>query len=97
LGKSAFRRGAFREAVQWWQALDPPLRAAWQFDEPLRQAVFLGALQALAAGEYETAAAQFREAGKVGLRDRRLGGLLTLALIKAGRQAYDRAIEPLLK
>jgi Flp pilus assembly protein TadD len=97
LGKSAYERGAFREAVQWWQALDPAQRAAWQFDEPLQQAVFLGALQALAAGEFEIAAEQFRAAGKLGLRDRRLGGLLTLALVKAGRRAYYRAIEPVLK
>jgi tetratricopeptide (TPR) repeat protein len=97
LGKSAFQRGRFREAVQWWQALDSPLRSAWKLDEPLQQAVFLGALQALAAGEYETAAEQFREAGKLGLRDRRLGGLLTLALVKAGQRAYYRAIEPILK
>jgi hypothetical protein len=97
LGKSAFERGAFREAVQWWQALDPAQRAAWQFDEPWQHAVFLGALQALAAGEHEVAAEQFRAAGKLGLRDRRLGGLLTMALVKAGRRAYYRAIEPVLK
>jgi tetratricopeptide (TPR) repeat protein len=97
LGRSAFQRGAFHEAVQWWQALDPPLRAAWKLDEPLQQAVFLGALQTLAAGEDEAAAEQFRAAAKFGLRDRRLGGLLRLALVKAGRRAYYRAIEPVLK
>ena len=42
--------------------------------------------QALAAGRYEPAAEWFREAGKLGLRDRRLGPLLSLALFKAGQQ-----------
>ena len=33
---------------------------------------------------------RFREAGKLGLRERRLGSLLTLALVKAGqRLLYD--------
>ena len=41
---------------------------------------------------FEQAAERFREAGKLGLRDRRLGGLVTLALVKAGqRLLYEQA------
>ena len=37
-------------------------------------------------GRFEQAAERFREAGKLGLRDRRLGPLLTLALVRAGQR-----------
>ena len=37
-------------------------------------------------GRFEDAAAKFREAGKLGLRERSLGPLLTLALFKAGQR-----------
>ena len=41
---------------------------------------------------YEQAADRFREAGKLGLRDKRLGPLLTLALVKAGqRLLFEKA------
>jgi hypothetical protein len=46
----------------------------------------LGALEAYAAGQYETAADRFRQAGKLGCRDRRLGGMLLSSLFNAGRQ-----------
>ena len=38
------------------------------------------------AGRYEQAADRLREAGRLGLRDRRLGPLLTLSLVKAGQK-----------
>ncbi len=37
-------------------------------------------------GNYELAAGRIREAGRLGLRDRRLGALLTLAPVKAGQR-----------
>jgi hypothetical protein len=56
--------------------------------------VFLGGLAALDSGRYEQAAERFREAGKLGLRERRLGGLITLALVKAGQKLlYETAGE----
>jgi tetratricopeptide (TPR) repeat protein len=87
LGKICFDQGALDEAVAWWKALEPARRTEWQLDEPLRSTLFAGALQAFAEGRFEPAATQIREAGRLGLRDRRLGPLLTLALIKAGQRA----------
>ncbi len=66
---------------RWTQA-----GAEWKCDEPLRQTVLLAALDAFGKGRYEEAAECFREAGKLGLRDRRLGPLIGLALFKAGKQ-----------
>jgi Flp pilus assembly protein TadD len=86
LARVAFARGDYEEAVRWWQALAPESRAAWRLDEPLRATVFLAALQAFENGQYEQAANRLREAGKLGLRDRRLGQLMTLALVKAGQR-----------
>jgi Flp pilus assembly protein TadD len=86
LGKISFTQEAYEEAVTWWKALDPARRKEWQFDEPLRGTVLLCALQAFQEGQYEKAAEKFREAGRLGLRDRRLGPLLTLALMRAGQQ-----------
>src|SRR5439155_25843979 len=65
---------------------DPQKRSAWKLDEALRGAGFLAGLQALDEGKYEQAAERFREVGRLGLRDRRLGALLILALFKAGQQ-----------
>ena len=48
--------------------------------------MLLAGLLALGGGRYEQAAERFREAGKLGLRDRRLGPLMTLALVKAGQE-----------
>jgi tetratricopeptide (TPR) repeat protein len=86
LARVAFARGDYEEAVRWWQALAPEARAAWRLDEPLRATVFLAALQAFENGQYEQAADRLRAAGKLGLRDRRLGQLMTLALVKAGQR-----------
>jgi tetratricopeptide (TPR) repeat protein len=86
LGSLGFRRGAFSEAVRWWSNVDPKNRAGWQLDEPLRQTVMLAGLLALKVGQFEQAADRFREAGKLGLRDRRLGSLIGLSLFKAGQR-----------
>jgi len=94
LGKLSFAREAYDDAIRWWNAVDARKRAAWHLEEPLRQTVLLSGLLALSRGRYEPAADRFREAGKLGLRDKRLGGLLTLALVKAGQQLlYDHAQE----
>ncbi|MGF7473809.1 hypothetical protein WFJ45_24050, partial [Salmonella enterica subsp. enterica serovar Minnesota] len=71
-----FHEGEAEEAITCWQALDPQQRAAWQLGQPLQQTVFLTALEALQAGRYEQAVERIREAGKLGLRERRLGALL---------------------
>jgi hypothetical protein len=58
--------------------------------------VLLSGLLACKDGRFEQAAERFREAGKLGLRDRRLGPLLTLALVRAGqRLLYEHAPPPL--
>jgi tetratricopeptide (TPR) repeat protein len=94
LGRQAFDRSAYDEAVRWWNQIDPTRRAAWNLDEPLRQTVLLAGLSAFEKGRYEPAAERFREAGRLGLRDRRLGSLLTLALVKAGqRLLYDENLK----
>jgi Flp pilus assembly protein TadD len=86
LGRIGFVRGRYEDAIRWWHALDAPRRAEWKLDEPLRGTVFVSALLALEGGQYEQAAARFREAGRVGCRDRRLGTLLILALVKEGQR-----------
>ena len=86
LGRLRFGRGEYEEAFPWWTGLDPQRRGAWGLDEPLRGTMFLAGLLALGEGRYEQAAERFREAGKLGLRDRRLGPLMTLALVKAGQE-----------
>ena len=94
LGRQAFDRSAYDEAVRWWNQIDPTRRAAWNLDEPLRQTVLLAGLTAFEKGRYEPAAERFREAGRLGLRDRRLGSLLILALVKAGqRLLYDENLK----
>ena len=85
-------RGESEEAARWWSGLEPALRGQWGLDDPLRQTVMLAGLDALEQKRYEQAAERFREAGKLGLRDKRLGGLIALALVKAGqRLLYDEA------
>jgi tetratricopeptide (TPR) repeat protein len=86
LGKLSFQRGETDEAIGWWSGIDSPARRRWALEEPLRQTVLLAGLQALADERFEQAAERFREAGKLGLRDRRLGGLVTLAVVKAGQR-----------
>jgi tetratricopeptide (TPR) repeat protein len=86
LGKLSFARGDYDDASKWWASVDAACRAKWNFDEPLRQTVYLAGLTALENQKFEQAADRFREAGKLGLQDKRLGSLLTLALIKAGQR-----------
>jgi tetratricopeptide (TPR) repeat protein len=91
LGRLHLDRGAYDEAIKWWNTVDPHRRSEWQLDEPLRQTVLLSGLVAYEEGRFEQAADRFREAGKLGLRDRRLGPLLTLALVRAGqRLLYEK-------
>lgn len=80
-----FRRDDYDEAAGWWKTIEPSRRAEWQLDEPLRQTVFLSALAAHAAGEHAEAADRLREAGQLGLRDGRLGPLLTTSLVQAAQ------------
>jgi tetratricopeptide (TPR) repeat protein len=86
LGRLSHVRGACDEAIKWWSSVDPARRSEWQLDEPLRQTVLLSGLLAFEDGRFEQAADRFREAGKLGLRDRRLGPLMTLTLVKAGQR-----------
>jgi Flp pilus assembly protein TadD len=85
-GRLQFNGGNYDEAAAFWKTIDPSRRTEWQLDEPLRQTMFLCALTAMNAERFEEAAEKFREAGRLGLRDRRLGNLLTLCLMKAGRR-----------
>jgi tetratricopeptide (TPR) repeat protein len=91
LGKIYFEMEDYDEAVSCWQALEPKKRAAWKLNETLAGAVFLSALEAFQDGSYARAADRLREAGRCGLRDRRLGPLLSLCLVKAGQQALFAA------
>jgi tetratricopeptide (TPR) repeat protein len=86
LGHLHFAGGSLDQAIHWWSTVEPRHRAAWGLDDPLRQTVLLAGLLDCREGRYEQAADRFREAGKLGLRDRRLGSLLTLALVKAGQR-----------
>ena len=87
LGALLFRQGHFDTAAAWWQRLAPDRRAAWKLSEVLGNTQLLGALEEFAAGRFELAADRFRQAGKLGCRDRRLGGMLLLSLFNASRQA----------
>jgi tetratricopeptide (TPR) repeat protein len=86
LGRLDLARGAYAEAAAWWKGIEPRRRGALGLDEVLRQTVLVSGLLDLEGGRYERAAERFREAGALGLRDRRLGPLLTLALVKAGQR-----------
>jgi tetratricopeptide (TPR) repeat protein len=85
LGQLSFARGDYDDAIKWWNALDARKRADWKLDEPLRNTVFLTGLMSHEAGQFEQAADKFREAGRLGLRDRRLGSLMVVSLVKAGQ------------
>jgi tetratricopeptide (TPR) repeat protein len=86
LGRLQLERGAYEEASKWWNAVEAKRRSEWQLDESLRQTVLLSGLLAYEDGRFEQAAERFREAGKLGLRDHRLGPLLTLTLVRAGQR-----------
>jgi tetratricopeptide (TPR) repeat protein len=86
LGCLYLRCGAYEEAIHWWSRVDPQWRSQWQLEEPLQQTVLLSGLTAYEEGRFEQAAERFREAGKLGLRDHRLGSLLVLALVRAGQR-----------
>jgi tetratricopeptide (TPR) repeat protein len=86
LGRLSYLRGAYDDAIKWWNSVDPRKRSEWQFDDPLRQTVLLSGLLAYEDGRFEQAADRIREAGKLGLRDRRLGPLMMLALVRAGQR-----------
>jgi tetratricopeptide (TPR) repeat protein len=87
LGAVQFAESRHDDAIRSWQALDAKQRQAWGLAEPLAQTMFVSALDDLLAGSYEQSADKFRQAGRLGCRDRRLGPLLLLALFKAGQQA----------
>jgi tetratricopeptide (TPR) repeat protein len=97
LGNVLFREGRHDEAINAWQALDAQKRQAWGLAEPLAHTMFISALESLQKSEYEQAAEKFRQTGRLGYRDRRLGPLLLLTLIKAGQQAiYAQETAPVL-
>jgi tetratricopeptide (TPR) repeat protein len=96
LGRLHFSRDEYDEAIRWWNGVDTTHRNAWRLDETLRQTVLLSGLLACKDGRFEQAAERFREAGRLGLRDRRLGPLLTLSLVRAGqRLLYEHAPPPI--
>jgi tetratricopeptide (TPR) repeat protein len=86
LGRVYFAGRNYKEAARWWQTLEPKQRTAWKFVDTLAGTMFLSALEAFRDGRYPDAAEKLREAGRLGLRDRRLGLLLSLSLVKAGQQ-----------
>lgn len=87
LGNVLFQEQRHDDAINAWQSLDAQKRQAWGLAEPLAQAMFISALESLQKAEYEQAGEKFRQAGRLGYRDRRLGPLLLLSLFKAGQQA----------
>jgi tetratricopeptide (TPR) repeat protein len=86
LGNLCFLSGQYDQAVQRWQAIGKPAQSFWKLDEPLRSTLYLTALQALSEERYELASERFREAAKQGLRERKLGPLIGLSLVKAGEK-----------
>jgi Flp pilus assembly protein TadD len=86
LGNLGFESGHYDQAVQRWQAVGKPMQAKWKLDEPLRSTLYLTALQAFSEQRYEVAAERFREAAKQGLRERKIGPLISLSLVKAGEK-----------
>src|SRR5262249_37309209 len=86
LGKIEVEHGNPDPAVGWGPPLAPPRREGWHLHETLRSTVFLSGLTAYGDERYEEAAERFREAGRLGYRDRRLVPLLALALFKAGQR-----------
>ena len=71
LGSLHLNRGLYDEAIKWWSSVAPARRNEWQLEEPLRQTVLLSGLMAYREQRFEDAADRFREAGKLGLRERR--------------------------
>jgi tetratricopeptide (TPR) repeat protein len=86
MGLLSYQKGAYEDTIQFWTSVEASARARWGLDEPLRHMVLLAGLSALQTSKFEQAADRFREAAKLGLRDKRLGGLITLALVKAGQR-----------
>lgn len=86
LGGLRFQGGDCEDAVHWWQQVPASRRADWQLDEPLRAGMFLAGLTAYHQERFEESAQRLREAGRLGCRDRRLGGLIQRALFKAGQR-----------
>jgi tetratricopeptide (TPR) repeat protein len=85
----------YDQAAVYWKAIEPRRRTEWRLDEPLQKTVFLAALAAMDEERFEDAAENLREAGRLGLRERTLGSLLTLSLMKAGqRLLYQAPDEP---
>jgi len=85
-----YNRQEYDKAATSWKAIDPRCRTEWQLDDALRQTIFLSALTAMNAERFEEAAEKLREAGRFGLRERRLGNLLTLCLMRAGQRLLYR-------
>ncbi len=85
LGGLRFFQGSPQDAIDLWKGLEPASLARFDLAQPLAQTIYLTALQEMAQGDYAGAAEKFREAGKRGLREPRLGALLSLALLKAGQ------------
>jgi tetratricopeptide (TPR) repeat protein len=86
LGLLRFGNGAFHDAIQCWQAIDPHRREHMKLEEPLRGAIFLSGLRALKAEQFAEAARLFREADQLGLQDHRLKSMLQRALVKEGQR-----------
>jgi tetratricopeptide (TPR) repeat protein len=86
LGHIGFTHGSCEEAIRWWTAVDPKKRSEWRLDDALRSTVFAAGLLAYQDGRFEQAAGRFCEAGRLGVRERRLGQLMILSLVKAGQQ-----------
>lgn len=86
LGGIRFYQGQFDRAVEHWKALTAEARQRLHLQAPLANLVFLSALEAFRAGDFQKSAARIREAGKLGVKDRRLGPLLALALLRAGQK-----------
>jgi len=87
LGNVLYQEQRHQEAIVAWQSLDAAKRQAWSLNEPLATTMFINALESLLRAEYEQAGEKFRQAGRLGYRDRRLGPLLLLSLFKAGQHA----------
>ncbi len=91
LGGIDFFRGEYQEAIDNWEGISADALARWELQQPLANAVYLSAIRAYQEGNYQIAAQKVRDAGKLGVRDRRLGALLALSLLKAGQQLLYEA------
>lgn len=88
LGGLSFLKGTYVDAVKWWGLVKADKREKWKCDEPLQRTMFLTALTALHKGKFEQAAERFQEAGRLGLREKNLGALIRLALLKEAMRLY---------